>query len=93
MFKYVAGRYCALQEQVLRCLGVKIQVLHFRTRRNSLLAKYFANSEILQMKLAIGEMGLTSSFCQLACGLVRGSVESCDTFIAMFSNYKTPKHH
>jgi hypothetical protein len=34
--------------------GVKIRVLHFRTRKKSLLAKYFANSEILEMKLARG---------------------------------------
>jgi len=42
--------------------------------------KKFAISEILQMKLAIGEMGLTSPFFQLACVLVWESVVSSDTF-------------
>ena len=73
--------------------GVKNAKFALQTRGNSLLAKYFANSEIFPDETRHWRIGSDFPIFQLAYGLVWGPVVSSDTFLAMFFNVKTPKHH
>jgi hypothetical protein len=63
---------------------VKIANFVSQTRRKSLLAKYFANSEILQTEHAPGSLIETSSGpanMLLACWLLVGSVVHSEAFL------------
>jgi hypothetical protein len=76
--------------------GSKIVNFTPHARRNSLLAKYFANSEILQTDAQKKSLLATSSDLAnliLACWLNVGSVVHSEAFLSMFYNFITLKQH
>jgi hypothetical protein len=74
--------------------GSKMQNFTPQTRRNSLLAKYFANSEILQSlaqkKSLLAKVAVVVVML-LACWLIVGSMVHSEAFISSFYNFITPK--
>jgi hypothetical protein len=75
---------------------VKIANFVPQTRRKSLLAKYFANSEILQIgtqkKSLIAKFSGRASML-LAYWSIPGSVVHSEVFLSSFYNFVTPKQH
>jgi hypothetical protein len=74
--------------------GSKIANSAPQTRRNSLLAKYFANSEILQkpaQKISLIAKQSVPASMLLACGLTIGPVVQSEAFLLPFYNFITPK--
>jgi hypothetical protein len=76
--------------------GSKIANFAPQARRNSLLAKYFANSEILQT--GAQKKSLLAKFSGranmlLACWSILGSVVHYEAFLSTFYNFITPKQH
>jgi hypothetical protein len=75
---------------------VKIANFVPQTRRKSLLAKYFANSEILQTAAQILSLlaqlsGMANML--LACWSILGLVVHSRAFLSSFYNFVTPKQH
>jgi hypothetical protein len=74
--------------------GSKIANSAPQTRRNSLLAKYFANSKILQKPaqkiLLKAKLSVLASML-LACWLNVGPVVHSEAFLSSFYNFITPK--
>jgi hypothetical protein len=75
---------------------VKIAKSAPHIRRNSLLAKYFANSEILQSlaqkKSPLAKLAVVANML-LACWLIVGPVVHSEAFLSSFYNFITPKQH
>jgi hypothetical protein len=75
---------------------VKIGNLVPQTRRTTLLAKFYANSEILQAGHAPGALIAQASDLAnmiLACWPILGSVVHSEDFLSTFYNFITPKQH
>jgi hypothetical protein len=66
------------------------------TRRNSLLAKYFANSKILQTTAhnisLLAQLAAVANML-LACWLILGPMVHSEAFLSSFYNLITPKQH
>jgi hypothetical protein len=87
--------HSALQDRFGRVLG---QIANFtpQTRSKSLLAKYFANSEILQTAAQkITPSAKVSGWANmlLACWPILGSEVRSEAFHSMFYNFITPRQH
>jgi hypothetical protein len=85
--------YCRID---LDKFWVKIAKYAPHTRRNSLLAKYFANSEILQslsQKKSLLAKVAVVAIMLMACWLIVGLVVHSEAFLSSFYNFITPKQH
>jgi hypothetical protein len=93
---HVAGCLWCIAGSNWTSFGSKIAKSAPLTRRNSLLAKYFANSKILQTTAhnisLLAQLAAVANML-LACWLILGPMVHSEAFLSSFYNLITPKQH